>query len=314
VFFRSGYGFDQGFDVNHALGWVKSWTKPLEIIRSRSSERPLFLFLHTYMVHAPYRFDSRFLEDSRDRGRSRFEGQEITSETINAYLDGELDLSDADKRYINALYDAGVARMDDVAGGFLEELEAALGGQAALVFLTSDHGEEFWEHNRMGHGHSLHNELLRVPLLVRFPEPRVERVSSAPVSLLDIVPTVLDYAGLQAPRTLPGRSLRNPIPEPRLRVAENDTEHRALQLGAWKLIRGAQALARWKPDPVALFHLADDAAELDNLAASQPDRVRELDQSWEQYLERYPVTLDEPKPAEVDPEGVKSLRNLGYVR
>jgi hypothetical protein len=66
---------------------------------------------------------------------------------------------------------------------------------------------------------------------------------------------------------------------------------------------------------VELFHLADDATELHNLAGSLPDRVAELDQHWTKYLKRYPVALDEPKPAEgVGPEEVKSLRTLGYVQ
>jgi hypothetical protein len=65
---------------------------------------------------------------------------------------------------------------------------------------------------------------------------------------------------------------------------------------------------------VELFHLADDTAELHNLAGSLPDRVAELDRHWAEYLKRYPVTVDEPRPAEVGPEDVRSLRTLGYVR
>jgi arylsulfatase A-like enzyme len=314
-FFQRDWGFDQGFDVHRNNVDLSSWTKPLEIIRNRTSERPLFLFLHTALVHAPYEFDARFL-DQHTVDRSRYHGQTITYEnSIFPFLDGELDLSDADKRYINALYDAGVARMDVEVGGFLEQLETVLDDQPALIFFTTDHGEEFWEHNQMNHGDSLHGELLRVPFLVRFPEPRGIRVSADPVSLLDIVPTALDYVGLDVPRTLPGRSLRKPVPQNRPRAAQLTEKHYSLQLGTWKMIRGADAKPRWKPDPLELFNLAQDAAELDNVADSEPARVEQLDRLWKEYLLRYPATAEEPAPAgEIGPEELDSIRALGYVR
>jgi arylsulfatase A-like enzyme len=314
-FFRRDWGLDQGFDRNQDDGDVSHWTKALEIIRSRRSERPLLVFLHTASVHAPYEFDSRFL-DQRSVGRSRYYGQTITYENcIFPYLDGELDLSDADKRYINALYDASVARMDDVVGGFLEQLETVLDERPALVVFTTDHGEEFWEHNRMNHGDSLHGELLRVPFLVRFPEPRDIRVSADPVSHLDIVPTVLDYVGLDVPRILPGRSLRAPIPKNRPRTAQLTEKHYSLQLGAWKLIRGAERGPRWTPDSIELFDLAHDPGEQDNVADSEPARVDELDRLWKEYLLRYPAGNEYPaRAAEPAPEALDSLRALGYVR
>jgi arylsulfatase A-like enzyme len=314
-FFRMGYGFDQGFDLNDSSGKIERWTDPLEIIRNRRSERPLFVFLHTYMVHAPYRFDPRFLDDTEDRGRSRFEGEAITYQNcITPYSDGKLDLSDADKHYITALYDAGVARMDEVAGRFLEQLEEALDGQPALAFVTADHGEEFWEHQGMGHGHSLHNELLRVPLLVRFPEPRDDPVSKDPVTLLDIVPTVLDYVGLEPSGVMPGTSLRRPISQHRVRVAEEGEYHYSVQIGAWKLIRGAYESPRWKPDRLQLFNLGEDPGELVNKAATEPDRVAELERLWKEFLSNHHFETEAQPSEGLGPEDVKSLRALGYIR
>jgi arylsulfatase A-like enzyme len=314
-FFRNGYGFDQGFDVNDSTESIKRWADPLEIIRERRSERPLYVFLHTYMVHAPYKFDRRFLDDTKDRGRSRFEGETITyPDCISAYSAGKLDLSEADKHYINALYDAGVARMDDVAGSFLEQLEEALDGQPALVFVTADHGEEFWEHQGMSHGQSLHHELLRVPLLVRFPEPRADRVSREPVTLLDIVPTVLDYVGMEPSAVLPGASLRRPIPQRRVRVAEAGEGHYALQIGVWKLIRGAYKTPRWKPDPLQLFNLAEDPGELINKAATEPDRVADLERLWTEFLSNHRFESKAQPSEGLGAEDVESLRALGYIQ
>jgi arylsulfatase A-like enzyme len=316
-FFGRKFGMDQGFDVNQANGGVERWMQALDLLRGRRSERPLFLFLHTYLVHAPYEWDPRFLS-SLPTDNLQFAGKAVDYDNcIHPYSAGELELSDADKVHIEALYDAEIARMDDIVGGFLEELESALDGRSALVFLTADHGEEFWEHNGMGHGWTLYGELLRVPLLVRFPERGLRRppVSRDPVSLLDIVPTVLDYAGLDVPPTLPGRSLRKTIPGPRLRVAQlRGTDHRAVQFDRWKLIRGAPTRRRWTPEPVELYDLAADPGEVDNLSAEQPVLVEELDRRWREYLRGYAVAVEAPPAAAPGSEELKSLRALGYVR
>jgi hypothetical protein len=99
--------------------------------------------------------------------------------------------------------------LDDQLGDLLDKL-----GPSAPVILFADHGEEFWDHGDFEHGHSIYDELLRVPLIVRGPGVPAGRVT-APVSLLDIASTVLDLAGLPA-QDMAGRSL--------LPVANGDTK------------------------------------------------------------------------------------------
>ena len=97
-----------------------------------------------------------------------------------------------------------------------------------LVIFTSDHGEAFLEHDDIGHGGTLYGEQLRVPLVVQYPDGR-RGLDARPASGLDLVPTVLDVAGLAADPDLPGRSLRAPSDPDRVRMAELNGQLRATQ-------------------------------------------------------------------------------------
>lgn len=94
------------------------------------------------------------------------------------------------KTYLQERYDQNLAFVDHAIARLVEAA-----GPNAIVVIFSDHGEEFFDHGDLEHGHSLHDELLRVPLIVTAPGIEARRVS-APVSLLDVTPTVLDLLGL----------------------------------------------------------------------------------------------------------------------
>jgi arylsulfatase A-like enzyme len=317
-FLGRAYGLDAGFDEHQAANATGDaaavaarWRMQLERLKPDLTGRPIFLFLQTYLVHAPYRFDTRF-EGSRDYA-GKLCGQDVDyPAVINPYERGDLELSAEDKEYVSAQYDAGVARMDEVVGDFLEELEAALGTQV-LVILTSDHGEELFEHAGMTHGHSLYDELLRVPMLVRFPPglgPR-EAVSRVPVSLLDIAPTVLEVAGVQAPG-LPGQSLLSSFPEDRLRVSQTGGLS-AVSLNAEKLILGQHATTRRMLGPVEYYRIDEDPGELRNLAESNSDRAQRLERALADYLAAHPGAVQEPEHGVIDQAAMSELRLLGYI-
>ena len=149
------------------------------------ADRTFFLFLHTYQVHAPYsppvNYRALFLDvPGREPPRARA--------TALAY--------DQEARYT-----------DDYVGPFLARL-ARLGlSERTIIIILSDHGEEFGEHGGMGHGRTLHQEVLRVPLVISAPGLLAPTQVTAPVSLLDVVPTVLDLLGLEAATGQRGISL-----------------------------------------------------------------------------------------------------------
>ncbi|MCI0585458.1 MAG: sulfatase-like hydrolase/transferase [Planctomycetes bacterium] len=317
-FLGGAFGFDRGFDLYHwgSTGSETDWRGFLPEIRRRGSGRPLFLFLHTYLVHSPYLPDSRFEDSARPYAGWLADRPIDFAGVIEPFLQGKLELGPEDRDHISRCYDAGIARMDSMLGEFLEEMEGAFRDRDFLLIVTADHGEELFEHGGMGHGQTLYGEVLRIPLIVRFPGEQGRAragVEEAPVSILDIVPTILDYAGIPVPDDLPGTSLRTPPPAGRVRVAEL-AGAAALQRGRWKLILGRAPGPRRSGEPEELYDLEPDPGETRNLAREHPDVVRDLKEELDRFRTRHPPVEGAASPggrlgvAELD-----RLRALGYL-
>jgi arylsulfatase A-like enzyme len=110
-------------------------------------------------------------------------------------------------REARAAYDRGARKLDAALADFLEACEARGFFANAVVVLCSDHGEAFGEGGRLHHGRTLHDALIRVPLWIRAPGWPQGKTIEASVSLLDVLPTVLDLCGLPVPDDSDGRSL-----------------------------------------------------------------------------------------------------------
>jgi len=306
------HGFEEGFDLFHfdsiKRSDAPSWAPELERLRARASERPVFYFLQTYLVHAPYGGDTRFLPayDGPLAGTEKPQ-----RDLVRSVRNGSTELGEDDWAYVNALYDGGVRRMDGVVGELLEGLEEVFAGQDLLVIVTSDHGEELSERGSIGHDHSLHRELLHVPLLVRFPEGDRVGVETRPVGGLDVAPTILDYAGVLIPGALPGRSLRGPLPDRRPQIVAHEGMASAVLFDGWKLIEGELHGTTELP---LLVDLSRDPWERTNLHDLEPERVRELTRLREGFEESYPALPAQDTEARALDEGtLEELRALGYI-
>lgn len=209
-FVRKDLGFDQGFDtfeegvrtmratVDKALGWLDG----------RAGERaPFFLFLHTYDVHKYYPPD-----DERARFVRPYSGPLKIERALAAAIQRNDNhewreaLGPADMQLIGDLYDASVAAVDAEIGRLLQALRERGLFDSTVIAITSDHGEEFLEHGRTGHGFNLYDENLRVPLILRHPRLAPARVA-AQVRLLDLAPTLAELAGVPRPPSWQGVSL-----------------------------------------------------------------------------------------------------------
>jgi arylsulfatase A-like enzyme len=318
AFLGPAFGFDRGFDLYDWSGPTKApdWSGVPERVRTQGADRPLFLFLHTYLVHAPYPPEPG-LADPENVGVAWLADRPVDYEgIIDPYNRGRLDLDLEQRKHISRRYDALVARADSLLGNLLEGLEEALAGRDFAVIVTADHGEELFEHERIGHGHSLYGELLRVPLIVRFPGRggvRPTGIREEPVSLLDIVPTVLDLARAPIPAHLPGLSLGGSLPRRRVRVAEMD-ELAAIDGGGMKLLLGELKDARWSTAPVELYDLGADPGERRNLAADRREEVLALRKALEQYRSRNaPPSASPASPSELEAAELRRLRGMGYL-
>jgi hypothetical protein len=116
------------------------------------------------------------------------------------------DLTDTEKTWLSDRYDQNLRHLDE---GLAKLLSAA--GPDDTIILFADHGEELFDHGGYEHGHTLYDELLKIPLIISSPAVRSGRTDAA-VSLLDLTPTILDLAGIPADETLQGRSLLTDSP------------------------------------------------------------------------------------------------------
>jgi arylsulfatase A-like enzyme len=185
-----------------------------------------------------------------------------------------------------------LAVADAAVGAFLAALDAAGHRDDTLVVLTSDHGEAFGEHGAMGHGFNLHEEVLRVPLILRGPGVPAGRTDPTPVSTTDLAPTLLTAAGVPVHAEMTGLPLPlAPEAPARVMYARTNDVAAARIAGDEKLLLlppscgddTARPPLR-RPTCAFLFDLAADPGETTNLAASAPDRVAAARADLERWL------------------------------
>jgi len=183
--------------VDRSLEWLKA-----EV--AEDDGRPLFLFMHLFDVHDPYTPPAPFDESFDPEYEGPIDGREITGEKSLVHKG----MAPRDLDHLLALYDGGIAWVDSEVGRFLDGLKELGLEEDTLVIITSDHGEEFFEHERKTHRKQLHRESVHVPLLMRWPGRLPEGVKiTGPTGIVDVAPTVLSAAGLPAPDASPGVDL-----------------------------------------------------------------------------------------------------------
>ena len=307
-------------EYNDAM-WRRGDAAALRAWIGEHRDEPFFLFVHTYLAHnyrPPPDLVARFNLGAR---RATF-----------------VPLADQDERTPTAeelagivpLYDATVAAADREVGALLDALRDHRLNDRTIVVVTSDHGEELGEHGGFGHGRTLHDEVLRVPLLVRAPGI-APGVVDAPVTLADVAPTLLRLAGLAELPGGCGRALLPAVAGDAVHDAALDDVHlgtqRALLLGGRKLIEVERYSPIRPPLPrLSLFDLELDPAERVNLVrfdgdgvprpdAEQPPealllRARLAEFAARRAAERAALGVDDGAPRVVNPD----LHALGYGR
>jgi Flp pilus assembly protein TadD len=237
-----------------------------------------FAFVHLYEPHFPYLPPEPFASRFRDRP-----------------------------------YAGEVAAADAALGPLLEPLLAAGAADRALIVLTSDHGESLGEHGETTHGVFAYETTLRVPLVFHAPGLFSPRVVSTPVRHVDVLPTILDALGLEAPAGLPGRSLL-----PLMAGAEGTTPESYLEALSPSLDRGWAPLYGIVADGLKyvelplpeLYDLHADPAEQTNLASSRP---RDAERLRGRLARLRAEDVGVGGRVEEDEAARERLRALGYV-
>lgn len=268
-----------------------------EVLEQHDGAEPVFLFAHYFDPHYDYvppgEWATKFDPDYRGTidGKHYWVNPRIWDARANRRV-----VSDRDLQHLRALYRGEIGWTDQWIGELLAALERDGRLDDTLIVVTGDHGEEFFEHQNRGHRNSLFDEVLRVPLLVVPPASwgrTPPRTVDAQVELSDVLPTILDYVGLDAPESVFGRSLRPALEgEPfesrpvvsSLQLYGDDPARgtwnvwllESLRLDGSKLLRRThvdQSLAR-TVDTVALYDLTVDPGEQHPIAVGTPAQVR----------------------------------------
>lgn len=292
-----------------ALAWV----------RSLPPGAKAFLYLHTIHPHNPYAppepYRSRFTAGIP----SAIDG---STETLAALKKKRIEAGPADRERLRGLYTGAFSYNDGELAGFLAALAAFAPPAETLVALTSDHGEELFDHGGVLHGYTLHEEMLRIPLVLWAPGRLRPEAVEERTDTLDLHATLLDLAGLAKSAESRGRSLNRPLStEPRLAAASS------LKGGIYA-IRSDRLKVIWAPrtglnwgmgegigrsrDPEYLFDLARDPREMVNLAGGGGLEAAWLRSRLLAWAERG-RSEEEAEQAPVDPEALKRLKALGYA-
>ena len=329
------FGFDQGFQVfelhaTEAAGRpAEHYADAREVLTharfwlDRRIDSPFFLYIHLMNVHGPYRapdaYRQRFLEapstdfpfwsplwvDIAHRGRIERRA-EVTEEHL---------------RDLRARYDGAIAYTDELLGTFVADLRVRGILEQSVLVITSDHGEELFDHGSFGHRQTLHPEQLEVPLLLRLPAADAGGMQiDSPVSIIDVAPTLLDVTGILT--ELPGGSFgrgHSLLPE-----IEGQRQSEAARLLMAELARPRgrdwmaqvwpyRVVAQGVPRELSLYRVDEDPSATTNLAAREPTLTSELARRAEAQKiewERLAISGSEVRPTQ---DLRRQLNALGYL-
>lgn len=256
-----------------------------------------FLWAHYIDPHAPYDPGSNYSPDLSVIGP----GRESELRQASAHQPDKIRWREIDKESVVKLYDGDVSLVDAAIGQVWQKLNQLGLMERTILIISADHGEEFWDHGGMGHGRTLYQEVIRVPLIIVGPGIESKRVFQN-ISLLDLFPTIIDLVGENIPKNISGRSFKSLIegrslPDEAI-ISEGTgrgTERRAIIIGDYKLIHD------FFTNEDYLFDLRQDQKDEVNLSGLKPGTVRLMREQLltieEQLRENRQKIFKEPEPA-----------------
>jgi len=210
------YGFDRGFDkfemqlddatADKMIGSASKWIRD-------NRKKSFFAFIHLFDVHTPYTPPLKFAKKYYPSDMAAITGS--TRDVLSVVHQKDPIERRKMLRALTALYDGEIDFVDSQIAALFKKLQVFKLDKKTLIVIVSDHGEEFFEHGLMEHGFTLYDEQIHIPFIFYCPKSIAKgRVVDVPVSLVDLMPTLLDYAGLQKPTDIDGLSLLKLIEKP----------------------------------------------------------------------------------------------------
>ncbi len=275
--------------------------------------QPFFLFLNYMDAHEPYVSPPPF--DTLFSGRiSGFHHDDYLA-AAGEVMSGKRRLSPAERAHLVSQYDGAIRYIDGRVSEVVSRLKELGVFDRTMIIITSDHGEALGERNLLGHGTSVYQDQVHVPLLIKYPDRREPDVVTQPVSLVDLMPTVLSAVGLETPAGVQGEPLQrlgDPAERP---VFSESFAHRGYKGRFERVERAIVAKCaklvvstRGRPE---LYDLADDPGETRNLFREGEPRARDLMTRLTEWVRAIPP-LGKEAP-QLDLDTLRRLKALGYV-
>lgn len=273
-----------------------------EWLRANHEREPFFLWVHLFDPHDPYSppppHDKQFDAGYKGNADGDIRRTKNTDHPIWEFV--EQNPSPEDHRHIIALYDGEVRHASSEIGKFLDKWAH----ERTLIVFSADHGESLGEHRIWGHGYSLYETELRIPLfMVLQGKIPAGTVISQPVESIDIVPTVLSLAGIEPDKRLTGKDLTPLFSGGNINEAgvfarwAGESSYRS---GNWKVMLG-------KKRGFELYDLEKDPGEQRNLASEKPEKLKRMRRALE-VSGRREIRINEKGEPLRD-----RLKGLGYL-
>lgn len=343
---RSRWGHSRGFDYYNFLPFTttlfpkagQTLFRQAAALLEQANFPDFFFFLHTYQVHDPYTPPREFL--LKLNGDPVHKKLDVVNQNApwKTFQPVDEDL----KKALKELYQAEIHAFDSYFGKFIEKLKDLEIYDGAMIILLSDHGEEFYEHNGWAHSHSLYNELIKVPLLVKFPGGEFEDAQlTEAVGLIDLFPTILSYYRVEYDKTrVDGVDLmpiiRGKKQAPRREfLISSISESRyiqeippkiALLQGDYKIIYSepfsAKELEYFKPaglppltPQIEVFDLKNDPGERSRISTPPAGLLKQAIPFILEIKKKIKRNISDKqkKETDLDEEARKQLESLGYI-
>jgi len=278
-----------------------------ELDRLAKAKEPFLLFLRHMDPHAPYLppapYERMFYHGVECDPKNKSMQPVMSFKPFCDFFASWMPPGISDKDYVIAQYDGAVAYMDAAIETIFTALEAKGILDESIVVINSDHGETLYDHECYFDHHSMYDQTLHVPLILRYPGkvPAGLRVGGYNRQQ-DLMPTLLELAGIESGIRFDGKSL---MPMIRGEVASYESEFyitectwmrkHGWRTPQWKLIVALEPDMHFKP-PVELYNLVEDPGELVNLAESQPQMVELLKGRMEAWLAKREQETGLPNP------------------
>lgn len=337
-------GYDQGFEsfrnvAPNAAPVLAQGLEWLDDVRAHQAASPILLYLHFMDPHWPYtppqEYVDRFVQPNLDAGAElRTMSQKVNLAFTEQYVTGgtavHRQFTCDEIHLLESLYNAEVAALDAQLERLFAQLEQRRFLDNTVVIVTSDHGEEFFEHGGLWHAYTLYEESIRVPLMIRLPGQVRGRVVDETVSLLDVAPSLVRLLGIEAPPSFEGTSFANllggswwPAPVDTVRrwvkpvplVAELEGEsplQPQLRAHSGAIIEHRQKLLVRSHGEPELYDLSRDPQEENDLGATQAETKAEMLAQLREVQQAVAHTTASHEVVALDDATQERLKALGY--